>query len=493
MIRWRQLSLRARLTLIAAVAVAAAVLLVSATAWLLIRRTLRDQVDTELRVAAAGGIGKLNPRALLRPMPPRQGFSELLDNDPLLSQIVLPNGEVVGLASSAARVPVTEDDIAVASGAKDTSWRDVDLASGHYRVLTVQGRGGSAIQLFTSLDPVDRTLSQLAVLLGLVSVAGVAGAAVLGRTVARAGLAPVDRLTAAAEHVAQTQDLQAAIEVQGDDELARLARSFNEMLGALDRARAAQRQLVEDASHELRTPLTSLRTNIELLLRAEVQGEERLPPDDRRLLLADLRRQMGELTHLINELVELAREEGPAEPVERLDLADIVGGAVERARVRSPRLTVHAELDSAPVAGRAAVLERAILNLLDNAAKWSPPGEVVEVTLEHGGRWTVLTVADRGPGIDEADRPRVFERFYRAPAARAMPGSGLGLAIVRQAMESHGGQVRAEGRPGGGAVLRARLPVASERSGPSRRDTAGQSQALDVIEQSGWMLSSNRR
>jgi two-component system sensor histidine kinase MprB len=488
MTRWRQLSLRARLTLIAAVAVAAAVLVVSATAWLLIRRTLRDQVDTQLRATAASAIDQqLSSRYLLRPIPPRRAFSEPFATDPLYPQFVLPDGRVVGLPS---KVPVTEDDIAVASGDKATWLRDVNVANGHYRVLTVRARDGYALQLAKSLDSVDRTLSQLALLLGLVSVAGVVGAAVLGRTVARAGLAPVDRLTAAAEHVAQTQDLQAAIDVQGDDELARLARSFNEMLGALDRARAAQRQLVEDASHELRTPLTSLRTNIELLLRAELQGEERLPPHDRKLLLADLGRQMGELTHLINELVELAREEGPAEPVERLDLADVVRGAVERARIRSPRLAVHAELDPAPIAGRAGTLERAILNLLDNAAKWSPPGDVVEVTLERQGGWAVLTVADHGPGIDEADRPKVFERFYRAPAARAMPGSGLGLAIVRQAVESHGGQVAAEARPGGGALLRARLPVASGWRG---RDAASPFPPLDVVEQPGWTLVPNKR
>ena len=476
--KWRELSLRARLTLIAAVAVAAAVLVVSATAWLLIRSTLRDQVDAELRTVADGGVGRLSPGAFPRLMPHRP---VLLDSDPLYLQIVFPSGEAVAAGAGADRLPVTDDDLAVASGQRTESLHDVDGADSRYRVLTVPGRDDYAVQIAKSLDEVDTTLSRLALLLGLVSALGVAGAAVLGRTVARAGLAPVDRLTAAAEHVAKTQDLQAAIEVQGEDELARLARSFNEMLGALDHARTAQRQLVEDAGHELRTPLTSLRTNIELLLRAEVHGDERLPPHDRRLLLADLRRQMSELTHLISELVELAREDGPAEPVERLDLADIVRGAVERARVRSPRLVVNAQLDPAPVSGRAATLERAVLNLLDNAAKWSPRGQAVEVTLRRAADSVVLTVADRGPGIDEADRPRVFERFYRSAAARAMPGSGLGLAIVRQAVESHGGRVAAEERPGGGALLRAWLP-ANGRPGP--QESAGGSPPLDVVEQS---------
>ncbi len=464
--------------MIAAVAVAAAVLVVSATAWLLIRSTLRGQVDAGLQTLADGSVRRLNPAG----WPDFAGHrATLIDPDPLYVQIVFATGEAVAPVPGADPVPVTHDDLAVASGEADASLRDVRNENGHYRVLTVRGQSSYAVQFAKSLDDVDKVLSRLALLLGLVSAAGVVGAAVLGRTVARAGLAPVDRLTAAAGHVAQTQDLQAAIEVQGDDELARLARSFNKMLAALDQARTAQRQLVEDASHELRTPLTSLRTNIELLLRADAQGDERLPPHDRRLLLADLRKQMAELTHLINELVELAREEGPAEPFERLDLADIVRGAVERARVRSPRLVVRAELDAAAVYGRAATLERAVLNLLDNAAKWSPPGEAVEVALRrdmagaadagqdgrtgHPG-WAVLTVADHGPGIDEADRPRVFERFYRAQAARAMPGSGLGLAIVQQAVVSHGGQVAAEARPGGGALMRVWLPVAAARNDP---------------------------
>jgi two-component system sensor histidine kinase MprB len=495
--------LRARLTTIAAVAVAAAVLLVSATAWLLIRSTLRAQVDAGLQTVADSAVSQLNPAGWPDSMGRR---TTLIDADPLYVQIIFPTGEVVAPVPGADPVPVTEDDLAVASGDQIESLRDVKGEDGRYRVLTVRGRSSFALQFGKSLDDVDTALSRLALLLGLVSVAGVVGAAVLGRTVARAGLAPVDRLTAAAEHVAHTQDLQAAIDVQGDDELARLARSFNEMLAALDQARRAQRQLVEDASHELRTPLTSLRTNIELLLRAELRGDERLPPHDRRLLLADLRRQMAELTHLINELVELAREDGPTEPVDRLDLADVVRGAVERARVRSPRLVVRAELDAAPVLGRAATLERAVLNLLDNAAKWSPPGSPVEVALRRetsgaadtGGSdgwagtfgWAVLTVADHGPGIDEADRPRVFERFYRAPAARAMPGSGLGLAIVQQAVESHGGRVTAEARPEGGALMKVFLPIANA---PDAAERSGQAPTADRIEQTGWTMAPNKR
>lgn len=458
MTRWRKLSLRARLTMIAAGAVAAAVLVVSATAWLLIRNTLRDQVDAELQTVA-DGVGGLGANSFPRLVSRRP---VLFDTNPLHFQVVFPTGESLVARSESVRLPITDADLAVAMGEQTESFHDAAAGGHRYRVLTVQGRDDYAVQIAKSLDEVDSTLSRLALLLGLVGVVGVAGAAILGRTVARAGLAPVDRLTAAAEHVARTQDLQAAIEVRGEDELARLARSFNEMLAALDRARASQRQLVEDAGHELRTPLTSLRTNIELLLRAETQGDERLPPADRRLLLADLRAQMSELTNLINELVVLAREEGPAEPVERLDLADVVRGAVERARVRSAGLVVYAQLDSAMVAGRPAILERAILNLLDNAAKWSPPGGAVEVSLTCEQGWAALAVADRGPGIDEADRPRVFERFYRAPSARAMPGSGLGLAIVRQAVEWHGGTVAAEARSDGdGALLRVWLPLAA--------------------------------
>ena len=261
-------------------------------------------------------------------------------------------------------------------------------------------------------------------------------------------LAPVQRLTRTAEEVSETRDLSRRIDASGTDELSRLAATFNTMLGALEDSARAQRQLVSDASHELRTPLTSLRTNIEVLAR-----EEALPPGEREQLLRDVTEQLTEMTALIAELVELARgDEVPAEPEDvRLDL--VTAGAIERTRRNRPGVSFRPDLEETMIRGVPSTIERAISNLLDNAAKWSPPGGEIEVTVRDGD----VVVRDHGPGIDADDLPFVFDRFYRAPSARGLPGSGLGLAIVRQVAEAHGGTVTAEPADGGGTVMRLSL------------------------------------
>ena len=252
--------------------------------------------------------------------------------------------------------------------------------------------------------------------------------------------------------MAETGDLSERIEAGGRDELSRLAGSFNAMLGALERSTAQQRQLVADASHELRTPLTSLRTNIEVLA-----SERELPAGERERLLRDVVEQLGEMTTLISGLIELARaEQHPAEPEDvRLDL--VAAEAVDRTRRDRPGVTFSTDLQETVVHGIPATIEQAVANLLDNAAKWSPPGGEVEVAVRDGE----LTVRDHGPGIDEQDLPYVFDRFYRARDARGLPGSGLGLAIVRQVAEAHGGDVAAERAEGGGTLMRLRLNGAS--------------------------------
>jgi two-component system sensor histidine kinase MprB len=277
-------------------------------------------------------------------------------------------------------------------------------------------------------------------------------AALLALFVARASLRPVARLTRAAERVASTQDLAATIDVRRRDELGRLASSLNAMLAALDMSREQQRELIRDASHELQTPLTSLRTNVEVLA-----GRPGMPEDERRRLLADVSQQVAELTALMDNLVELARDtDTPTEETTEIDLDRVVTAAVDRARLRAPDITIELDLEPARMEGRRQQLERAIVNVLDNACKWSPTGERVEVGL-HGG---TITVRDHGPGIDADDLPRVFDRFYRAPGARAMPGSGLGLAIVRQAIDGHGGSIVVESAPGAGTIVRIHLPTA---------------------------------
>jgi two-component system sensor histidine kinase MprB len=434
-------SFRTRLTLVAAAAVAAAIALTSATVYAVARDTLRDQLDDGLRQRAAAA--SLFERRGVAGVRLRLGRFE---GTGAVAQVVPAD---FNAPTPAPVLPITDRARSVAAGEESAFFTDANVGGVHLRILTQQIAPGLALQVARPLEEVNRTLRRLAWILVGLTVAGVALAAVLGRLVAQAALGPVRKLSEASEHVATTQDLSRRIEAGGRDELGTLASSFNTMLEALDRSLGAQRQLVADASHELRTPLTSLRTNVEVLARGA-----KLPRAERTRLLHDVTGQLEELTALVGDVVELARgseAQAAAEDV-RLDL--VVTDAVERARRHSPEITFETELAPTVVHGIPARLSRAVGNLLDNAAKWSPPNGLVEVTVRDGE----VTVRDHGPGIPADELARVFDRFYRAPSARGLPGSGLGLAIVRQVAEAHGGQVSAEPAEGGGALLRLKLP-----------------------------------
>ena len=340
----------------------------------------------------------------------------------------------------------------VAAGTSEKSVRTLVTIEGErFRVATVPAGSGQALMLAQPLAANDRTLEKLGGVLFVFGALGVLTALLAGWLVARNGLRPVRRLTSAVERIAVTEDLT-PLRVEGDDEVARLATAFNQMLLALGASRDRQRRLVADASHELRTPLTSLRTNLDLLRQAE--GNTALSPEARLELLDDVRGQIEELSALVGDLVELARDEPTTRTVAEVDLAEVVERAVTRVRRRAHGVSFDVDLEAWPVVGDASSLERAVTNLLDNAAKWSPADGTVTVRLAGG----VLTVDDQGSGIAEADRPHVFERFYRAEESRAMPGSGLGLAIVRQVVDRHGGRVEVSAAPGGGARLSLWLP-----------------------------------
>ena len=337
----------------------------------------------------------------------------------------------------------------MADGTREDYYFEAHVNDQHVRLLAARLGNDLAIEVATPLTNVDNELSKIRLWLLLVTFGGVGIAMGAGFLVARAALKPVRDLSDTAEHVRTTRDLTQRIEVTGNDELSRLARTFNAMLESLDEAARRQRQLVQDASHELRTPLTSLRTNIEVL----ATRDSALPPEEHEQLLDDVVAQLAEMTDLIAELTELARGEEQQSALEEVRLDILTEDAIRRTARNHPDVPIDADLAPSTVVGMPATLERAIANLLDNAAKWSPPGATVDVTLAGGE----LTVRDRGPGIAEADRPHVFERFYRATSARGLPGSGLGLAIVRQVAEAHGGTVLAEEAPGGGTLMRLRL------------------------------------
>ncbi|MGO9490503.1 MAG: ATP-binding protein [Solirubrobacteraceae bacterium] len=365
-------------------------------------------------------------------------------------QLYSPGEGVFHTGDQGLLLPVTATTRAVASGAHPAYYSNVTVRGTPVRMLTEQAGKGAVWQAALPRTDLASTLSHLQLVLALVCLGGIALAAAFGLLVSRAALAPVRRLTGTAEEVARTQDLGHRIEDGGEDELGRLARSFNTMLAALQDARLAQRQLVSDASHELRTPLTSVRANLDAL------ADGRLAPGERAQVVAAVQAQLAELTVLVGDLVDLSK--GEVEDVEvedvRLDLA--VVGAVERARLHAP--ACRFSLDLAPCLVRAAParLDRAIANLLDNACRWNPPaGPPIEVRVCEGE----LEVRDHGPGIATEDLSRVFDRFYRAAGARALPGSGLGLAIVRQVADMHGGSVQAANDPNGGARLTLWLPA----------------------------------
>jgi two-component system, OmpR family, sensor histidine kinase MprB len=436
-------SFRTRLALAAAAAVALAVVLASIVGYVVVRSQLRAEVDTALKQRAEQ-ISRLPPdmveRALFGPGPGLGGAEGY-------PQVVVPGGRTIRPRGADAELPVSERVLDVGRGESEIFLTDARVEGTHLRVITFPYEP-YAIQVARPLTEVDNTLDRLRTYLILIALAGIGLAGGLGLIVARAALSPVRRLTEAAENVTATGDLSERIDVEGDDELSRLASRFNTMLAALEASAKAQRQLVADASHELRTPLTSLRTNIEVLA-----GKRRVPAAEREPLLADVVEQLDEMTTLIAELMELAHaDRRPSEP-EEVRLDTLTADAVERTRRNRPGVEFKTELTESVVRGVPSAIERAIGNLLDNAAKWSPPGGAVEVKVRDGE----VTVRDHGPGIDDADLPYVFDRFYRSTSARRTPGSGLGLAIVKQVAEAHGGGVTAERPEGGGTLMRFRL------------------------------------
>jgi two-component system sensor histidine kinase MprB len=454
----QRIGFRTRVALVAAAAVGIAIALASTVAYLIVRHELYAQADSQLRrtAAAASRAGPAGLSAILaQGRLPGQGLGGTIT-----FQIITVDGRVIG-STTDPPIAVTEADQAVASGSRDQALYTVGRPhnENHARVLTVPATvpgipSPAAVQLVRSLADVDHTLRQLELLLFLVAACGIGLAVVLGYVVSRTSLRPVKRLTAAAEQVAATQQLDQRIEVVGDDELARLAGSFNAMLAALAESRHQQAQLVADAGHELRTPLTSLRTNIEVLMKVRD-----LPAIERQSLLEDVQAQLEELTTLVGDLVELAREDELDVEPQEVHLDVVVERAIDRARRRAPSVTFDAHLEPGLVRGQPALLERAVLNVLDNAAKWSPPGSHVDIGLTGNGSGWELAVRDQGPGIAADDLPHVFDRFYRAPSARALPGSGLGLAIVRQVVEAHGGTVQASSPPDGGTLIEVDLPA----------------------------------
>jgi two-component system sensor histidine kinase MprB len=478
------MSLRGRLVLLAASAVALAICAAAITSYVVVRSELRGQVDDVLTNAAARfnefltgpkggpGVGSVTTfrglkhadrtkelkRVRLKPPKGEPGPPGPPGESDILIVHLNRHGNVGGPepagASQFPKPTAAERRIARTGEGRELVDRDID--GEHFRVLTEPIDHHGAVILARSLQGVDDVLARLRVILAVVAATGVALAAVLAWLVSRQAMAPIRRLTATAEHVGATEDLSQRIEVGRGDEVGRLAVRFNEMLDTLQASRAelagsveAQRQLVADASHELRTPVASLRTDIEVLLE-----HPEMPQAERARLLGTARDRSEELGRLIGDVIELARGDEPVAARDEVRLDRLAAEAVERARRLAPERRFETDLQPAVVAGDAERLARAVNNLLDNACKYSPDSESVEVRVGGEG----LVVRDHGPGIPPAEAEHIFDRFHRGASTRDAPGSGLGLAIVRQVAEAHGGRVSVEQAPGGGALFRLALP-----------------------------------
>jgi two-component system sensor histidine kinase MprB len=525
------MTFRRRITLASAAAVAIAVVLASVLVYLLTSNQLHRQIDAQLRGRASRDLGALrvylsgagapagaSTGSSSSPSSSTTGLSSTQRRDLLLRRLGLTAGgrpyvrtpgsstssdlfrgprpnEVLGyqqIVTSSAGVeqrsfppvtlPVGARTRALASKGGAAFFTTVSVNGTHLRILAEPVTKGVAEQFAQPLADTDSLLSRLRLILAVLDAGGIALAAMLGLLVAGAALSPIKRLIRATEHVTHTRDLSQRIAPTGEDEIAQLAVSFNAMLDALqtsmhalDASVTAQRQLVADASHELRTPVTSLRTNIEIL-----QQAHDMDLADRQRLLSDVVEQIEELTLLMNDLIDLARGAEAREQTEDVRLDLVVADAITRARRHAPRALFSTALEPTLVVGAPARLDRAVNNLLDNATKFSPDDEAIEVSL-HGGE---LIVRDRGPGIAAEDLELVFDRFYRGAEARGRPGSGLGLAIVRQVAEAHGGSISAERATGGGTLMRLRLntvAVDDEGAPPSSDDSPAADRAPATV------------
>jgi len=480
------MTLRTRIAAVSSVSVAVAVLAAAIGLYAAVRSDLGGEINSALRAragalvhtaAATVGAGQPTPSGgypsggpPLQHGYPATGagarFPGRVEPEPFGAasgyvQFISPQGEVSvpgGQGSSPKRIALTGTDRRIAASGSGSTLTDRTVAGTRLRVLTLGSGAAGAVLVAQPLTQVEHELSHLLLILALIGAGGVVLAALLGTLVARTALAPIARFTRRTETLTGNLDLSRRLEVQGRDELARLAESFNGTLDALERSVQAQRHLIADASHELRTPISSLRANIQIL------GEsDRLPAHEQESLRADIVAELDELTALVGDVVELARgaaRDGAAEDV-RLD--EVVEGTVASARRRGD-LSFELNLEPTIVLAQGDRIGRAVSNLIDNARKWSPAGASVEVELKDG----VLSVRDHGPGFQDADLPFVFDRFYRATDARKLPGSGLGLAIVRQAAEACAGFAEAQNAPGGGALLRVSFGAPVQFAGAPR-------------------------
>ncbi|MDT5178708.1 MAG: two-component system, OmpR family, sensor histidine kinase MprB [Mycobacterium sp.] len=476
--RASSVSLRWRVMLLAMSMVAMVVVLMALAVYAVVSRALYDDIDNQLQIRA-----RLLIESGLLAVDPGKAIEGTAYSD-VNAMFVMPGRSIYTANQEGETLPLGEPEKEVIEGTLRMSLRTVNFQ----RVLAVHLPSGDSLLISKSLGPTAQVIKRLGTILLIVGGLGMAVAAIAGGTVARTGLRPVARLTDAAERVARTDDLR-PIPVHGSDELARLTEAFNMMLRALTESRERQARLVTDAGHELRTPLTSLRTNVELLMASMAPGAPNIPQEEMAGLRTDVIAQIEELSTLVGDLVDLTRDDAGVAIHEPVDLSEVVDRSLERVRRRRNDIEFDVQTIRWQVYGDEAGLSRAVLNLLDNAAKWSPPGGRVWVRMAQvDPTYAELVVSDHGPGIPPGERDLVFERFYRSTTARAMSGSGLGLAIVKQVVVKHGGTLWIDDTERGGdppgASIHLVLPGKLVVGGSDRTVATREGGAVDGVSDS---------
>ncbi len=346
-------------------------------------------------------------------------------------------------------LPVNDVERALAADRGPDYLRTVTVDGTDYRMITSHLDDGGAVQVAVDLEDSKGLAGSVrgrSLIIGLL-MSALAGLA--GWWLARRTTRPLRQLAASAETVAATRDLSATIDLDRDDEIGRLADSFDDMLRALARSRDQQHRLVQDAAHELRTPLTSINANIDLLTHAPD-----LDPEVRTETLQSTRSELRQLNALFTEIIELATDDRDAPAWQHVDLAVVANASIERFQARSS-IPVNVDAEPSMVNGDPAAIERAITNLLSNADKYGSETGPITVSVHDA----TVRVINQGEGVAEADLDHVFDRFYRSDAARAQPGAGLGLAIVDKIVTDHGGRAWLRNREQGGVEAGFQLPV----------------------------------
>ena len=441
------MKLRTRFLIATSVIVFLTVSILSVAIYATVSKHLLSEVDNTLDARVVAIAESIRPRNNAAPGNRRQRnpLEEALlpIRFDTVTQVIDPRGNVV-IALGQVDLPISNDVFEMVANPLAQRMRITTKIDGvPYRILSVPILRGGALQLGKDISDIESAKDGILLWLFVLGLLAIAASGSAGWFIARRTARPIQKLAAAAEHIAATRELTTTLDISGDAEIEQLATSFNTMLVALRLSREQQQQLVQDASHELRTPLTSLRANSELLER------ENLDTETKNLILRDIRAEVDELAALTGELSSLASDQRLIEQLQIVNLGEAVEEVVERARRRSGRIINLERKSPASIRVRPSQLDRAISNLIDNALKFCPTSQPVDVFVSNSR----IEVCDHGPGISDADKPHIFDRFYRAVATRALPGSGLGLAIVKQFADDHDAVVNAVDTPGGGATI----------------------------------------